>query len=276
MINKEDLKAYLEKGFTYKKIADMLGCSDSTIWYQVKALGLSSYVKRKKRQTIELKKIDTKEKAYSVGFIIGDGYINPKKIVEISIAKRDREVADLISKVIDSDVTVDNTFNPANRRFPRVRTSRVIKDISKFTGGEIKKDRRLPIVSRQLDPYLLRGIFDADGCVSYGYRKDRKRFWIKVSFTSQLKILYGVQQLLINRLGVPSIIHPKSDENCYVLAISNVKFAFMLLDYIYQDQTFIVLKRKYAKYIAARLELEENGEGNLVDNTVPSLQSKKV
>ena len=130
MINKEDLKAYLEKGFTYKKIADILGCSDSTIWYQVKALGLSSYVKRKKRQTIELKKIDTKEKAYSVGFIIGDGYINPKKIVEISIAKRDREVADLISKVIDSDVTVDNAFDPANRRFPRVRTSRVIKAIS--------------------------------------------------------------------------------------------------------------------------------------------------
>ena len=167
--------------------------------------------------------------------------------MEISIAKRDREVADLISKVIDSDITVDNTFDPANRRFPSVRTSRVIKDISKFTGGEIKKDRRLPIVSRQLDPYLLRGIFDADGCVSYGYRKDRKRFWIKVSFTSQLKTLYGVQQLLINRLGVPSIIHPKSGENCYVLAISNVKFAFMLLDYIYQDQTFIVLKRKYAK-----------------------------
>ena len=119
------------------------------------------------------------------------------------------------------------------------------------------------------------GAFDADGCITWGRRKDKNRIWHKISFTTSLKIASGIQMFLIKELNISTTIHPKSNSECYVIEFANKIDIYKFLDYLYQDD-FIVMKRKYNKANALRLELEENGEGARCHNTVPSLQSRKV
>ena len=204
-------------------------------------------------------KIDTPEKAYALGFILADGYINKKNLVELAICKKDIEIIEHISKTIESEIHIDNTFNKKTRRFPRVRTIKKIKDITKFTGGRLKEERHYPIVKKELERYLLLGFFDGDGCITWGYRKDRNRIWQKVSFTSQLHLLEGVQQMLYKNLGISSVIRPKGDEKCYVIEFANKKDVLKFINFVYPNNDFIVLQRKYLKANALRLELEEFG-----------------
>ena len=111
-----------------------------------------------------------------------------------------------------------------------------------------------------MERYLLLGFFDADGCITWGRRKDRNRIWQKVSFTSQLHLLEGVQKMLYSNIGISSTIRPKSDEECYIIEISNKEDVLKFINYIYpENDKFIILQRKYLKANALRLELEEFG-----------------
>ena len=106
---------------------------------------------------------------------------------------------------------------------------------------------------------MIRGIFDADGCITWGYRKDRNRIWHKVSFTSSLGILTSVQKVLY-KIGISTIVRPKANEDCYVLEFTNKKDILKFYNYLYADDSFIPLKRKFDNYNALRLELGELSE----------------
>ena len=258
-MKKQELKELILKGLTNQEIALELNVSKSTVSYQAKKMGLNNLFKYKKNESFILNKIDTSDKAYFLGFLLADGYIGENNHVELGVAIKDKIILEYISKIINSNVHDDYTFDKKKRRFPRARTKKKINDITKFTGGRLKPDRHYPRVKDEFEKYLLLGFFDGDGCVTFGRRKDRNRLWQKVSFTSSLSLLEGIQKFLIRKLDISTVLRPKKNENCYVLEISNKKNVIKILDFIYLD-TNIVLKRKYNKYKALRLELEENGE----------------
>lgn len=262
-MSKDELLKLLLEGKSTRYIAKELGVGRSTVSYWINKYDLQDFMKYKKHESnYKFNKIDTKEKAYALGFILADGCINSKNIVEISVAKRDREIVDFISNTIESNINIYNTFNKEKRIFPRVKTSRKINDILKFTSGRLKEDRHYPRVRKDLEKYLLLGFFDADGCITWGIRKDRNRIWQKVSFTSQLHLLEGIQKMLYNEIGISSTIRPKSKENCYIIEFSNKKDVLKFINYIYpkEEDRFIVLQRKYLKANVLRLELEDIGE----------------
>lgn len=234
--------------------------SSSNIGHWISKYGLNHLSKNYKLDKYRFNKIDTKEKAYVLGFILCDAAINQRKCVEISVAIEDKEVAEFISQTVNGRVHMDYTFDKAKRRFPRARMVKKIPDVTVYTGAEKKACRHYPRVRPDLEKFLLQGVFDADGCLTWGRRKDKNRIWQKISFTSSLGILSGVQQMLLNRLGVASALRPKSNSDCYVLEITNRKDVLKILSFLYPDDSFIILKRKYLKYCALRLELEENGE----------------
>lgn len=260
-ISFKELYFYTINGLSTRDISDLTGISKSTIQYQQKRFGINVLAKCKSNPNFTFDKINTPEKAYALGFILADSNISIKKDVEVSVALRDGFIVDFISSVINSNVTTDKTFDKKKRIFPRKRTHKRIKDISKFTGGLNKNERHYPRVKKELERFLLLGFFDGDGCVTWGVRKDRNRIWQKISFTSSFSILYGVQQHLFN-LGITSIIKPKSGENCGVLEFANKKDVITFINYIYPNDDFIILDRKYLKANALRLELEDNGEGS--------------
>ena len=258
------LEQYINEGLSTRQIAAKCNVSKSTVSYYIHKYNLTDDQKYKKTQNFRFNKIDTKEKAYVLGFILADGSISQTNLVDVDTCLNDKEVIEFVSIIIHSNVHYSHRLNKKKRIFPKCRTNKKINDITKFTGGRLKQDRHYPRVKDNLEKYLIQGLFDADGCITWGRRKDRNRIWQKVSFCSQLKILEGVQKFLINKLHISTVIRPKKNEDCYILEFSNRNDVLKFCDYIYCDN-FIILHRKYLTFKALRLELEENDESNRSD-----------
>lgn len=257
-ISKELLENFLKEGKTTREIGLILGVANTTISRYIRNYNLNNLYSKPKYLPYHLTKIDSKELAYMLGFIIADSSIN-NEIVEISVVIKDSELMDLFSSLLGIKSFEDLTLVKEKRRFPRIRLVRKIVGINKFIGGNKKKDRNVPIIQKDLEVYLIRGIFDADGCITWGYRKDRNRIWHKVSFTSSLGILTSVQKVLY-KIGISTIVRPKANEDCYVLEFANKEDILKFYNYLYADESFIPLKRKFDNYNALRLELGELSE----------------
>lgn len=265
MINKEELKSYLEQGLSSRDIEKITGIPYHTLLYWIKKWELQSLNKYKKpvyKDINYFSKINTPEKAYILGFILGDGYITKDNKLVVSIALHDKEVIDFIHKELNVNVVINTKLDHIKKIYPnasfKIGNSPIINDLKCLFGGRLKEERHIPIISPKLEKYLVQGFFDAEGCVTWGRRKDRNRIWSKISFTSQYKMLIGIQNILIKN-GISSVIRPKNNEKCYVLEISKTSNVLKFLDFIYSDDNFIVLNRKYEKAKALRLELGEFG-----------------
>ena len=218
--------------------------------------------------------IDTKEKAYILGYTLADGYINNSDL-EYGCALEDREILDFIAKELGAKVYEDTYLNKNTRRFPRARISignkQLVASINKICGQ--KENKTFPRIKKDLEPYMLLGFFDGDGCITWGHRKDRNRIWQKVSFTGSYKLLVAIQKLLIS-LNITSRLYPKKGENCFVLELTSKKDVIRIMEYMYGNEDLIILHRKYNKYNALRLELGENEE--TCSNTTISCQAEST
>ena len=259
-MNREILEQYLKDDLSTRDIEKICGLHHNTISYWIHKYELSDMSRYKKTKNYAFNKIDTKEKAYCLGFILGDGCITQRN-TDICISLQDKDVIYFIQSVIGGNVTENNKLDKKKKQFPSIRLIKKISDITKFTGGYNKVDRHYPRIREDLEKYMIQGFFDAEGCITWGRRKDKNRIWQKVSFTSQYKMLEGVQQYLFNKVGIVTKLKPKSDgSKCFVLEFANKKDVLKFYYHLYQDNDLIILKRKYLKYNALRLELEEFGE----------------
>lgn len=260
MVNKQQMEIYLKEGMSTGDISKLTGVSRSQIGYLIQKYNLSHLNIHNPLPPYVFGVIDTPAKAYVLGFLLCDAAISENGHIDISVALRDSCIVEFISTVIGGDPVYRYKYNRDTRIFPKCRLARKTSDITKFIAGPKKEDRHFPRIRQDLELYLMLGVFDADGCITWGYRKDRNRVWQKISIKSSYKILYGVQQFLLRKLFIPTVIHPVKEENCYVLEFSDRRTVIIFLSWLYQNPNAVVLQRKYQKACALRLELEENGE----------------
>jgi len=276
-MDKKELELYLLQGLSSRQISKKVNLHNNTVMYWIHKYELQDLMKYKKpiHNDNYFKKIDTPEKAYILGFLLGDSSLNYRGM-DVSLALADKEILDFIQSQTGGNVFVSTKINLKSRTFPHARMGihniQMVNDLHTKFGGELKINRHIPIISEKLEKYLLLGFFDAEGCITWGRRKDRNRIWQKISFTSQLRMLDGIQNILLKN-GIPTKIRPKGTEQCYVLEFADRKMIFKFLDLIYDDDgSFVILKRKYNKALALRLELGEFGEAyvNNIDMVIPS------
>jgi intein/homing endonuclease len=266
-ITKEQLSNFLLEGKSVRQIERDLGLLPLSLRYWIKKYELTNLMIHKKNPTLILDKIETKEWAYLIGFIAADSYIN-NDMVQLVLQHRDKELIDFLGNILGCNTFEDLTRNEITKKFPDVSITRKINGLSKFLGNTLKKERNLPILKNSLEKYMIQGLFDADGCITWGKRIDRGRIWQKVSFTSSYGLLLATQKILY-KIGISTSIKPKTKSDCFVLEFSNKKDVLKFYDWLYQDRDFIPLKRKFDKFNALRLELGEFGE-TISDNAIPS------
>lgn len=262
-LTKELLIQFLLEGKSHRDIAKITGYGKSNIGYWIKKYNLTDLMKYKKpvyHNELMFNKIDTKEKAYIMGYSLADAYVN-EKVIEFGCSLMDKEILDFVASIVGGQVRIYNTSIIEKRRFPRARfnigNKKIITDFLKH--GSAKEEKHIPIINKELERYLIQGFFDGDGCITWGIRQDRDRIWQKISFTSSLKLLEGIQKILIKQ-NISSTIRLKSNEKCFVLEFSSKVMVLNFLNFIYPNNNFIILKRKYNKANALRLELGEFGE----------------
>lgn len=262
-MEKMKLKKYLEEGVTFREIAKLEKIAHQTVDYYVKKFDLRESVINQKPVTYNINKIDSKEKAYILGFIAGDSAFSEYNILDLAVKYEDREILEFISETLECDISDNLKTDKIKRIFPKSRIGCKIPDILTFIKGRLKKERNLPIVSKNYEPYLLQGFFDAEGCITWGYRQDRDRLWQKVSFTSSYSLLLSLQNILLS-YGISTSLKPKANEDCYVIEFSNELDVFTFLKILPTDSFYLTRKRK--NYLNWLKDIISKYQFNIGDN----------
>jgi hypothetical protein len=194
--------------------------------------------------------IETREQAYLIGYLMGDGNFQNK---ERSKKKRKSRMSigsiekDLITSIrdhfcpdtpISSRIPVNKTRNiKSNTESHRFTFSSKYSDtFEKYGLLDFKENRRIVNIPKKFMRYFILGLFDADGHISYGRRKDRNRLWAHIGIThASFYVLTAVQNYLMNELNIASAVTERKDEKCFDLRFSSREKVADFIEYIYKD-----------------------------------------
>lgn len=209
------------------------------------------------------KTIDSKEKAYWLGFICADGCIL-QNYTKVTLQVKDKEIIDKFKIAIKSDHPV-SFYNKMDKRTGKQYDRYVLS----INGKEFRQNLinvgisydktdnlNIPNIDEKYYSYFFAGLFDGDGSVSNTgkvYTKNGKKSWkykCRISLISTKEVLEHLILYIQNKLGVKELKLTKVTKNkANVWKMHLYKEASIFLDWIYQDSTFSYLTRKYIKYL---------------------------
>lgn len=108
--------------------------------------------------------IDTEEKAYLLGFIAGDGTVQPENQIEVVIHERDLQHLELMKNLVCSEIPI---FKKDEEFFGfRLCSKKITQDVCKWLNinpGDKSRIVQMPLFDENLTWHFIRGLFDADG-----------------------------------------------------------------------------------------------------------------
>lgn len=119
------------------------------------------------------KQIDTEEKAYWLGFLYADGYVNIDKGIELTLQESDYEHLKKFRNFI-GDETIDITYKESvNAYRVSIYSKEIAQDLINLGCVQAKSlilqfptEEQVP---NHLIHHFMRGYFDGDGCVYYSH-----------------------------------------------------------------------------------------------------------
>ena len=207
-------------------------------------------------------KIDTEEKAYFLGFLYADGCnYNKTSMISIGLQEEDRPILDRFSKLVNSDrpLVFSKSNNPKRKsQYKMTIISEHISEQLTKLGCTPKKSLTLTFPNNEQVPcylirHFIRGLWDGDGCLSYGFYGKNSKLNCRPSLVSTVYVCESIKELLLEELNInSSIIRPRysvtNDTTTRQLSINGNIQAMTLLDWLYQGSK-IHLDRKYKNYL---------------------------
>lgn len=201
--------------------------------------------------------IDTKEKAYFLGFIYGDGYNNEKRgAVVLSVQEKDINILEKFKKEIEATNNIyiyskwKNGENEQNTAVIHL-VSRTFSDSLKVKGCPQAKSFILEFPDEEKVPkcflrYFITGFFDANGCLSIC-----KNGNALLNITSTEKFCKFLIEYINSEIKVNFCTSNKYPEKksypIRTITTSGVNQCLKLISWLYKDID-IYLDRKYNKY----------------------------
>lgn len=186
-------------------------------------------------------KIDTKEKAYWLGFIVADGYLNINKhMLRIKLGNKDKQHLIKFIKFIDGDEDMLKSEIHSITGNKNYYVSLYSKEITKALqdlGIEQAKSGKEKIcnINSQYYKDFIRGLWDGDGFIRENLSG--------VGLVGSYKILDFVQQFFKKELNIKPL---KIYEHCniYKIEYRSKKKAIPLITHFLYDDAQIYLDRK--------------------------------
>lgn len=212
--------------------------------------------------------IDTEEKAYWLGFIYADGYINSSPIDEISKYKKytfevglkssDFEHLEKLKRFLSFTGTVEQNESSCRLRVSDKHLWETLNNYGctprksltlQFPDESIFKDK-------SLIRHFIRGYWDGDGCLTF-----KRENYPNISVIGTEKFITKIQEYL----GILGNIYLNSENNSITKKLMyNGKKAFDVTNYLYSNSN-IYLDRKYDKYLSY-CRIFEKSDISLQDN----------
>lgn len=193
-------------------------------------------------------KIDTSNKAYILGFLYADGYVNEKKyIIQVGLNKKDTSVLEFIQRELN---TITPIREQKNGNVLYLNSKQLVKSLVKLGCHQAKTFTLKFPTEDQVPKYLLshfiRGYIDGDGCI---YNHKRKRT-TSIHVTGNNYFITELNSQLINILKLESgkLKELPKSLGISVLSFYKRKTVTLLKNYLYKDASFF-LERKYEKFL---------------------------
>lgn len=254
---KEEIIYSYKKGETIRNIASSYNVDPRTVSSFLKQFGIN--IKKPHPPKIYSVKedifqnIDTEEKAWMLGFIYADGYIDSSKTkLKFTLAEKDKDVLEKIKSILRSN-------SPIKRKEGRqikgtdyfgsstvtlmISNAQICQDLEKH-GAFYKKSLKLQFplfLKDELIRHFIRGYFDGDGSITFG-RHD----FPKISIASNKEFLEGIHNILLKE-NITSSIYASNRSKVNSLEINAKSSVEKFLNYIYKDSS-IFMERKYQRY----------------------------
>lgn len=189
--------------------------------------------------------IDSHEKAYWLGFLFADGYVNTKQgFVSFFLHKRDRYIVERFASDIESDFAFSKVKNCDGTKILSRQMVSDLVDKGCVQAKSLILDWPKNIEKKYLWNFVL-GYFDGDGCIFTETTKkfDRQSIYIVSStiFIAKLK-----EFLLEEGIKTVSVKTGKNIKTS-VLSIRNTKDCMLFYLKVYENAKFF-LKRKKDKF----------------------------
>lgn len=199
--------------------------------------------------------IDSKEKAYWIGWLLTDGGVSDKHDIEIALMSQDESIL----HILEDDLHICNKVKPHQEKYVRfsISCANMCNDLEQYG---IVPNKTLSLkypsnIPEKFETHLLRGMFDGDGGFTIGtatrFYKDRNKSYTKpyqeLSFTGTFDMCDNFQNVLCKYTGIP---HKNISKNhsIYRIRWSNRQEILSICDVLYQDCENHFLQRKYDKY----------------------------
>ena len=229
-------------GETIKNISKIYNVSNDTIRRLLKKNNITLRGNRKHFFNENIfDQIDTAEKAYWLGFITADGYVqykNPKqaKFLRIKLQECDKEHLYKFIDFLDGDknmVSYEYHNTTGNKQYYAHISSNHLIDTLKNMGIKQGKSTQEKVVDipEEFKKDYIRGLFDGDGCI-------REK---NISLCNSMEVLNFVQEYLIEKcyIGKTKILN-----HCNTYRLYICKNREIALKHLYYEGC-ICLERKY-------------------------------
>lgn len=256
----EIIAKYLSNKYTTKQLAEEYGVCLSTI---TRLLNRKNIPLRNSRFSFNqdyFENIDNEHKAYWLGFLYADGYVNSKKnVVSLRIKRDDDYILKQFAKDLDSNIPV-KYYSHTNKlpNSDKIHTlhyasiticnKKIKEDLIKQ--GCLENKTLILNFPFHIPSYLykdfIRGYMDGDGCVTYCGKQKCGNQEFKVNFCGTQEMLNGIQKVF----GYNKKLGKRWDDgkNNYTLDISGNCQVYDFLTKLYNNAT-IYLERKYKRYL---------------------------
>ncbi len=193
-------------------------------------------------------KIDNEEKAYWLGFLAGDGAITENK-VRLTLAIQDKAHLKKFKKAIKW-TGKDYYHQDTNGLEVCFRSYKIVTDLKRYQITFRKTFTvRFPNIPKSYERHFIRGVFDADGCISRArrttYKKSGKTYTYnggEFNIEGNKEFISDIQSRLVE-LGLPSNSTNYSGKNINRIRYGGINQLEIIFMYLYENAN-IFLKRK--------------------------------
>ena len=258
---------HYQQNYSTGQLSELFGVSSEAIRTVLRKNGVKTY-SLKELQKLKFPRnsnffevIDSKEKAYWLGFLYADGYISKKNEIRINLKKDDESHLQKFLNAIEATnsnihysqkTDKDKVYYQA---YCSIRDNKIVEDLGN-KGCVNNKSLTLTFpteeqVSEEFVSHFVRGYFDGDGSIHSILSGHAKTPNYRISFAGTKDFLITLRRLLkVEHLSL------ENRKTYYVLAIYGNRQIEPLLEWIYRDSNSkIWLDRKrqiYENYLLQR------------------------
>lgn len=194
--------------------------------------------------------IDTKAKAYVLGYFVADGcitYIPQKGIYVLSFSSNDPQLLEIVKREMGLEHEIKNGGAARPDQYCIQVGSKYLVNRLMDMGFDNDKSHTaiMPEISEEFYSDFARGLLDGDGCITR--TKDGNRYYLMAHFNGTYLLLESLAKVLPT--NVASI--KECSGNVYRISLS-FKKAMTVLDWLYEDSEGLRLDRKYIRYLESK------------------------